>query len=226
MPELWCPFATRRPGPTWKQGYVGAESPPGSPKTGVAEHSAEGYRVGIRAVIAGPRTASFQFAIFTDGELEQYYPVLANCWHCGDRDRDDNVDVEGMLAGNIDLVGIEYAGRVGEPLTELQYQKGLRLYRWLERPDVCNFPPASRVGVWPEKTLWEHGEVSGTACPSGRIPWERKLKDLTAMPGKTLTREQCINIYKAERAATAKHLKEFWKYIFALMGWAWPDDLY
>lgn len=174
MADVWCPFAVPRPGPTWKQGYTGV--PAASPKTGVVFHSAEGDRIGIWAVIEGPRSASFQFAIHTSGTVKEFYPVFANCWHCGDRDRDDNVEVEGMLAGNLDLVGVEFEGRAGEPLTEEQYHMGLRLYRWLA--DVCDFDPPSRTGVWPQKTMWEHREVSGTSCPSGRIPWDRFLEDL------------------------------------------------
>jgi hypothetical protein len=181
----------------------------------VVYHTAEGWRRALLDIVRDVTLRkSWTFTGLTDGALWQHYPVFANTWHCGDVSRDDNVDIEGMLAGNLDLVGVEWEGINGMPgprLTESQNQTGLRLYQYLD--DVCNFPPPSWTGAWYEKTLWEHREVSGTSC---WIPYDRLLEDLTV---KTLTREQAVNIYKAE----AQRHKEFWKYVFAMMGWAWPE---
>ncbi len=219
MSDLWCPFAERKDGHPSKQGYTGAESPPGSPKHGVVYHTAEGWADTLLGMVQDiNRRASWQFSVLRDGTLWQHYPVFANTWHSGDVSRDDNVDIEGMLAGNLDLVGVEFEGINGMPgprLTEPQYQTGLRLYRWLA--EVCKFPPPSRTGAWYEKTLWEHREVSGTSC---WIPYDRLLEDLTV---KTLDREQYIAICKAEdeHAATAKRRVRQW--LFAMMGWAWEE---
>ena len=66
-----------------------------------------------------------------------------------------------------------------------------------------------------------------TACPGDQ--WPNYQDDLTlavvqetvTMPEKTLTREQVINIIKADIQRT----KELWQWIFSLKGWTWPDEM-
>ena len=161
MSQEWCPFARRVDGPEWKVGY----SYPGeqSPKRGIVPHSAEGYLTGLLGALNGPKFKSWQFTITYD-ELLQHYPVSANCWHAGD------VDDDGGVAANIDLVGIEHLGMAGEPLTQFQKEILAWLYDWLE--DEHNFKPYSFMRTGMTTTVFEHKWVSDapTSCPSYRIP--------------------------------------------------------
>lgn len=157
MSQEWCPFAQRVGGPAWKVGY--SHQGEQSPKRGIVPHSAEGYLPGLLAALHGPKTKSWQFTITYD-ELLQHYPVSANCWHAGD------VDDDGGVAANIDLVGIEHLGLgAGEPLTQFQWKMLAQLYTWLR--EEHGFGPYIR-----RETVFEHSWVSDvyTACPSGRIP--------------------------------------------------------
>ena len=155
MKTEWCPFAIRVDGPEWKGGY--SYQGEQSPKIGIVPHSAEGYLPGLLSALHGPKTKSWQFTI-TYNELLQHYPVTTNCWHAGD------VDDDGGVAANIDLVGIEMLGMKGDPLTEFQNNMLARVYDWLD--DEHQFGPYVL-----RETVWEHKWVSdtGTECPSYRI---------------------------------------------------------
>lgn len=173
MVDQWCPFAVRRPGHPDKVGYSFAGEL--NPKRGAVDHSAEGFWHGIHLALDDPnRRASWQFTVGYD-RIEQHYPLLANCWHGGD------VDDDGGVSANIDLVGKEHLGVAGTPLTPSQVELSTKLDIWI----------MEQLGrsVWQRFDGWdpddgktflatEHNEVSDapTACPSGRIPWDEKRR--------------------------------------------------
>src|SRR3990167_4346589 len=159
---LWSPSADRRPGPAWKAGYAGGGIT--APKIGEVKHSAEGYWPGIYARLDGPDRASWHFTVGYD-RIEQHYPLEWNCWHAGD------VDPDGGVRANIDLVGVEHLGVAGQPLTPYQLDATTRITRWMM--DACGYARATRASPAGGWLLREHNEVSdeGTSCPSGRIPW-------------------------------------------------------
>jgi len=186
MPEPRCPFALWRPGPAGKAGYPQGYS---GPKRGDVKHSAEGGWGGLYSVLDSPtRRASWQFTVAYD-RIEQHYGWSVNCWHAGD------VDGDGGVRANIDLVGIEHLGVAGEPLTLDQIDMTTRLTAWLaEQNGYQNFgryPQQSHV--W---SLAEHNQVSDvpTACPSGRIPWSEILRRLE---DDDMTQEQYDALTKA-----------------------------
>lgn len=176
MAELWAPFATRRPGPRNKGGYSFAGFT--APKRGSVDHSAEGYsRDVIHDILDGPRRACWHFTIGY-GWVEQHYPLDWNCWHAGDAD-DDN----GVVA-NVELIGKEHMGMVGDRLSAYQLDMSVRIDQWaadqMGTEGFARWPDQS-FPVW---TLCEHNEVSDTptSCPSGRIPWNAKLALLNPPP--------------------------------------------
>lgn len=160
----WAPFAVRRDGPAWKVGYSYAGE--AGPKRGDVKHSAEGYWPGLYSVLDGPRRASWHFTVGF-GRIEQHYPLSAHCWHAGD------VDDDGGVAANIDLIGDEHLGVAGEPLTPYQVDGSALISRWAAEQNglyrFARYP--TQNDVW---TLAEHNQVSDvpTACPSNRILWE------------------------------------------------------
>jgi len=170
----WAIFAVRREGPAWKVGYshVGESGP----KRGDVKHSAEGYWPGIYSRLDGPDAASWHFTIGYD-RIEQHYPLSAYCWHAGD------VDDDGSVAANVDLVGIEHLGVAGEPLTDYQVAATVKVTQW-----AAEQAGLRRFGIYPQQdrvwTLAEHNWVSDkpTACPSGRIPWIIILTALRPQP--------------------------------------------
>jgi len=206
----WAPFATRRDGPAWKIGYSFPGE--GGPKRGDAKHSAEGWWPGAYSVLDGPRRASWHFTVGLE-RIEQHYPVSAHCWHAGD------VDDDGAVAANIDLVGIEHLGLAGQALTVYQVETTTRISQWCAAQfgvsGFARYPV--QAGVW---TLVEHNEVSdvATSCPSGRIPWPDILRRLTVAD---LTRDDAILIIRQEQ----KVQRDLWRYIFAAKGWALPPEL-
>lgn len=112
----------------------------------------------------GPDRASWHFSVLQDGRVFQHYPIESVAWHAGSK------------TWNEKLIGIEHEGGAepfyGEPLTEPQYQATLRLTLWLLK--TCRWPEF-RVGV----QGMEHNWVYSTACPSGRIPWQRLVQDIS-----------------------------------------------
>ncbi len=91
-------------------------------------------------------------------------------------DSDDAAWHSGNYLANLHFHGFEFEGgapgNLSEPLTENQIEWGIKITRWLR--DVHNSP---QIYVRRE-TLWEHNEVQATACPSGRIPWERLISEM------------------------------------------------
>lgn len=162
MSDLWMPGAVRRPGPPWKVGYsfIGESGP----KRGEVDHSAEGYWDGLYAALDGPALKSWTFTIGYD-RFEQHYPLRTHCWHAGD------VDDDGAVAANLDLVGKEFLGMAGEPLTPFQVEASMRVTRWCAQQE--GYDTFSRYPDQAGWTLAEHRQVSDTptACPSNRIPW-------------------------------------------------------
>lgn len=155
MAEIWYPGAKRIPGPPNRV------SGPQRPKHGVVIHSMVGT---ARPTDPGQQN-SWQFGIFQDGTVEQYYAVTAWCWHSGDRD-----DPGSDISNNEDLFGIEEeGGPVGdesEPWTGPQLRSTARLVVWGIREDhIRDLELLSG--------LWEHNWIpeASTACPSNRNPW-------------------------------------------------------
>lgn len=155
-PELWCPFAVRRDAPAWKQGYTGATV---NLLEGIVDHSAEGPLSACFSVLDSQhRYASWWATVAKDGAIYQHYPLTAVTWHAGG------------LEANRRFVGIEHEGRVGEPLTDWQYEATLRLHIWLW-PQMGLGEPERQVNLWEHREMTRFGSPA-TACPSGRIPWD------------------------------------------------------
>jgi hypothetical protein len=161
------PKAVWDPGPFAKQGYTAYPSP--QPKEGFVLHSMEGSFSAARGRLftaydpEDPYTwASWHFSVLKDGAVVQHYDTGAVCWHCG---------VPGdplpwtAAVGNVALIGIEHEGRAGEPFTDAQAAASLELQRWCYSVVPGLKAPALR------SSHWEHRWLSGTACPSGRVPW-------------------------------------------------------
>lgn len=214
----WLDWCIRRPGSLAKTGYAGINSRLASQVEGEVKHSAEGHLEALLGELDRPsRQASWHFSVAKSGVVYQHYPIFGEgsvTWHCGlpgDRSFDTS------FIGNITLVGEEYEGggpnSPGEPLTESQYAASLRLSRDIRAlcPHVGASPPALR------RSLWEHNWLSSTSCPSGRIPWDRLVQDLTGgadmhtlvdhlkepilgwvVEGETLTLEEALQYLRLE----------------------------
>lgn len=159
MPAPAFPFAESRPGPEPKTGYPGDTRRYGR---GVVVHSAEGMRSGMMNVLRGSAPKSWHFSVLKDGEIWQHYPLEAVTWHAGKR-------------ANVQYAGIECEGFAGEPLTERQFAGLANLILWIAQQE--RWPEAER-----SVTLWEHSQFRATACPSGRIPWQRLINVLGRPP--------------------------------------------
>ena len=152
--------------PTGKHGYGSDDT---HLRQGMVFHSMEGSlagafgRMDIPLDASNPYTqASWTFSVGKDGTVYQH------------ADTDDITWTNGSYEANKRFWGVENEGRAGEPLTEPQYQGLLGLVRWIY--------PAHGLGFVRQQTAWEHNEMgrfgsAATACPSGRIPWERLLTD-------------------------------------------------
>ena len=98
-----------------------------------------------------------------NGDLFQHYAVTATAWTNGSPD------------ANLRFIGVESEGVVGEPLTEPQVANLRRIAE--DCKAYFGWPTLSRG-----EQLLEHREMvrygsDPTACPSGRIPWDRLLAD-------------------------------------------------
>jgi hypothetical protein len=205
------PNATWRPGPAEKQGYPGAGVRTGK---GAVLHSMEGSLAGGLGELDKPeRRASWAFSNPKVGPLLQHYEAEAVTWHGGG------------IQANTQFIGIEHEGMAGQPLTENQIVNVVGLLRWL-----------AEVEAWPGfvrfLTLWEHRDMTRfgsapTACPSGRIPWERIIGDLEVPMSKILTPEEALKF----NAQVAYHLNDsrdlgkiatIVQYIYRAKGWPWP----
>lgn len=161
------PWAEWRPGPLDRRGYSGTVWLPLSYKEGEVKHSTEGPLAAAFGVFTDPtRQASWHFTLPKQGPVRayQHYELEDICWHCG-QPGDERRDTS--LIGNMTLIGLEHEGRAGEPLTGWQVESTTMLSRDLRAvlPNYGNAPPTLR------RNMWEHGWLSNTACPSGRIPW-------------------------------------------------------
>lgn len=152
MAGTWCPFAIRRLGLSWKVGSGRNRA------EGAVYHSMVGGLVGAWARLDSDDRVSWHFSVAKDGRIYQHYPLESICWHAGSREQNER------------LIGIEHEGgppdNPSEPLTEPQLQASARLSRWLMEQLSW---PEFRVGV----QALEHNWIYPTACPSGRIPWDR-----------------------------------------------------
>ena len=173
MPNLWMSDAIRVDGPADQVGYPEAYF---SPKRGDVKHSAV-VNWGRAIPNGNSDFGSWQFTVMKDGRIYQHYSADVNCWHAGD------IDPDGGVSGNFDLIGIEHEGgappNYSEPLTNAQVGATVAITRWLAQT-FGRHPVYSRYPDQRGWTLVEHRQVSNspTACPSGRIPWSTILEAL------------------------------------------------
>lgn len=131
---------------------------------GACVHSMEGGLAAAFGELDNPlRQASWWFSVAKDGQVYQHVDTSNIAW------------TNGSYEANRRFWGIEHEGRAGEPLTEEQYVASRDLIRWLLE--------SHGLQAVRGETLFEHREMvrwgsAPTACPSGRIPWERILADL------------------------------------------------
>jgi len=153
MMEEFYPKAIHRSGPFWKQGYPDLSRYTRTGKGAIC-HSMEGTLAAAFARLDGPNMASWTGSVAKDGTVYQHYPLSACCWHAGHEER------------NILWAGWEFEGRMGEPLTPEQVDAAIGLLTWQAIQEGWD-------QVAPHVTLGEHNWYYPTACPSGRIPWDR-----------------------------------------------------
>ena len=154
--DLWYPAATILRGPPdkfWPERNTCA---------GVILHSMGGrLDVALDMLADTALRKSWHFSIGKNGIVYQHYPITASVFHSGNR----------YMNGQ--LVGIEHEGGLSsnpsEPLTALQEAASVALVQWVAAE--CGWEPKRGGGAG--QTLWEHNEVSLTACPSGRIDWSK-----------------------------------------------------
>lgn len=198
----WLDFAIRLQ-PTNPSLNVGT-----NPARGIFMHSAEGY-AGTLLDPASPYgyngNHSWHLTNLKDGRLFQHYPLTARCHHA--------------TAANQSYLGVENEGRgadaqgnrlpphLYESLTERQIANAVRFIAeiadwraWAPRR------PASPTDT--AHTLWEHNEVvrlggTGSACPTGRIPWTEILRRLNEPDLEKLGEDMPIHatLSDAERGA-------------------------
>lgn len=158
----WLDWAIKMPA-SWQKTNPGV-----NPAKGIFLHSAEGYAPHLLDLaVGGP--LSWHLSNLMDGKLYQHYPFTTRCWHAG-------------AGPNQSYIGMENEGKVPEnpTLTDLQVSNAIHviddLSKWKGWKPVRSADPALQ-------TLWEHKEaplIGGlpSACPSGRIPWDKILAEL------------------------------------------------
>lgn len=161
-------WAIKDPGPQERQngGRNGGK--------GMVPHSAEGYWPVLRQVLWGDRGSSWGASNLKDGRFIQHYSVWAQTWTSG--------------AGypNNNFFAFENEGVAGQPLTKAQTDNIIRAGK--ELMAVQGWKPRRPVNDGDlTASLYEHRECTrwgalGTACPSGRIPWDIIVPALTAQP--------------------------------------------
>jgi hypothetical protein len=178
MTETWIPGATRIPGPGWKQGYWGIPSRSLAQIEAEIKHSVEGTWQGALNVLNGGVTVSWTFLVprapVGAVRYAQHYPLESITYHAGVR---GDMETVTDLIGNLTMVGIEHAGRAGQPLTQHQLDVTVEISQFLrDHTGAGNKPPALRVN------LYEHKWVRATACPSDRVQWPYIIDKLTPAP--------------------------------------------
>lgn len=180
-PDGWFDWAIKHPGPQAKSGYGGLKD---SDAQGVVYHSAEGYRATLLALVDNmQREASWTASNMKNGDFIQHYPATRIVW------------TNGSKQANILYRGIESEGMAGEPLTDAQVANLTRCAQ--DMAEFFNWPAIER-----KAQLWEHNEMKPlgslpTACPSGRIPWDKVLGGLD-MPLSTQDLQAIREIVKQE----------------------------
>ncbi|KKL84645.1 hypothetical protein LCGC14_1962710, partial [marine sediment metagenome] len=115
----WLDFCTKRPGPSWKQGYGGIiTSRPLAIIEGEVKHITLGPMSAALGVLDGPKQVSWPFTIPKVGRPLQHYPLESVCWHAGLM---GDADLDTELVGNIGLVGEEHEGVDGDTPTDSQF---------------------------------------------------------------------------------------------------------
>lgn len=150
--DQWFPKAVREPGHPQAHGYAGEQEP--GHKAGAVYHSAEGSIATMRSILASYGEPSWTFSNPKVGRLIQAYPVGYHTW------------ANGSLSANVRYVSCESEGVAGDGLTPSQVQNLIDLTCWLKRR-------FGWTGLARRVELWEHNELAQTACPSGRIPWDK-----------------------------------------------------
>ena len=145
-------------------------------QNGVVIHSMEGSLQAGFGVLDGPRQASWHFSVSQTGEVYQHVDTDNIAW------------TNGGFDANRLFWGIECEGVEGEPLTEPQFAALLGVVRWLW--DVHDVGAFVR-----QETAFEHNEMvqfgsAPTACPSGRIPWERVIHELEGDPAEPIEEDE------------------------------------
>ena len=161
----WADWGNRIPGPVSKLGYFGG-SKFYAGKLGIIPHSAEGWRdYLLGTLLTDPnRLASVCATNMVNGDFYQHYPVTAVTW------------TSGSPYPNTAFIAIENEGVAGQPLTEPQVVNLTRFTR--DCKDYFGWQGFARQDALQAGQGWEHQECvrwgsDPTACPSGRIPWDR-----------------------------------------------------
>ena len=183
----WCEKVNGHPS---KQGYQGIPNRTLGNIKGEVKHSAEGSYAALLAAVKNPgRIASWHFSVSKTGHVAQHYPLESVCWHAGN------------MQANIQYVGIEHEGVVGEPLTVAQVLATVHLSLDIRRFAGITAPPARHIN------LWEHNWISATACPSNRIPWALIINKIKTEEHKPKEDED-MPLNTADLAAIRKLIKE------------------
>ena len=187
----WFDWAIKDPGPQERQngGRNGGK--------GIIPHSAEGYWPVLRQVLWGDRGSSWGASNLKDGRFIQHYSVWAQTWTSG--------------AGypNNNFFAFENEGVAGQPLTQAQTDNIIRVGR--ELMAVQHWTPRRPLNDGDKMaSLYEHRECTrwgalGTACPSGRIPWDVIVPALMAPPEEEDMAERVWNVDLKQTWLIGKH---------------------
>ena len=170
---------------------------------GVVPHSAEGYWPHLQTLLhSDARRASWAFSNLKDGRCFQHYSIYTQTWTSG--------------AGypNNNFVAWENEGVAGEALTDAQVDNIVRIIGDLST--LKGWEPSRPVnGADKNATMYEHNEcvrwgAEPTACPSGRIPWERIMEEL-------------MGVTKEEFAALFVYAKETRDALYGLTKFVFGD---
>ena len=178
-----------------------------NPVRGIVMHSAEGYA----SVLLDPSSQygyngnhSWHLSNLMDGRLFQHYPLTARCWH--------------GTALNQEYVGVENEGDAPKEasLNDAQVANARRFI-----PEIAEWkgwnPRRPAYEGDTSHSLWEHNETvwlggDATACPSGRIPWDKILEEpfgnSEQLPPLEDTMDEADTLELADRRAAALVARE------------------